>query len=249
MLQQIKLFLIGLPGSGKSTVAAKIAEVVAQAGLAESVALSLREAVGFDFARYEDEQACLVWDAREVLSFYDETWLEAFFDQADRLVISHWTQLDLIAQSRLNQQLKRWFNGQLFYADTLSNNKATALLTLKSAGYRLFSHADAQLIPLRLTMGRVVLDHLLFILEMVQQNYQRPIWRANGLLLTQEYANPVVVDMTHSQLRTGGGSLEQLDELGAGLGQLEFWLDQSFDQAQLQEWLVASLAPGERIGI
>ena len=249
MPQQIKLFLVGLPGSGKSTVAAKIAEVIAQAGSVESVALSLREAVGFDFALDEDEQACLVWDAREVLDFYDETWLKAFFDQADSLVITHWTQLDLMAQSQLNQQLKRWFNGQLFYADTWGVKKTMTLVRSPLTSGKLFEQAGANLVSLRLQLGRVVLDHLLFILEMVQQNYHRPIWRANGLLLTQEYANPVVVDMTHSQLRTYGAALEQYDASAARIGELTFWHDQSLDQAQLQEWLVASLAPGERIGI
>ena len=249
MLLQIKLFLIGLPGSGKSNLVARLHALIGQVAMPLSVSFSLRESQGFDFQCAEDEQACLVWDAREVLDFYDETWLAAFFAQADRLVITQWTQLDLMAQSQLNQQLKRWFNGQLFYADTLDVKKATALLGSPLITGKSFDQVGTDIVPLCLPLGKVVLDHLLFILEMVQQNYHRPIWRANGLLLTQEYANPVIIDMTHSQLRTRGGKLEPLDEMGAGLGQLEFWLDQSFDQAQLQEWLVASLAPGERIGI
>lgn len=249
MLQQIKLFLIGLPGSGKSKLVARLHALIGQVAMPLPVSFSLREAQGFDFQCVEDEQACLVWDAREVLDFYDEAWLAAFFAQTDRLLISHWTRLDLMAQSQLNQQLKRWFNGQLFYADTLDVKKATALLAPPLITGKSFDQAGAHIVPLCLPLGKVVLDHLLFILDMVQQNYQRPIWRASGLLLTQEYANPVIVDMTHSQLRTHGGRLEPLDELGAGLGQLEFWIDSSFDQAQLREWLVASLAPGERIGI
>ncbi len=220
-----------------------------QLATACSCSLSLREAEGFDFNCADDEQACLVWDAREDLAVYQAAWLEAFFAQTDRLVITHWIELDIIAQSQLLRQLRSWFDGQLFYAHTLDAKKATSLLTLPFAHHKPCDYPGVSLVSLRLSLGRVVLDHLLFVLEMVQQNGQRPIWRAQALLDTQEYVNPVVIDMTHSQLRTHGAAVEPFDPLGMRVGDVTFWLDSALDQAQLREWLVASLAPGERIGI
>ncbi|SFR62864.1 hypothetical protein [Thiomicrospira sp. ALE5] len=244
MRQNHKLFLIGLPGSGKSSVVTKLKGLMEPTGMAQLIDARLREADGFDFSLDKDEQACLVWDVREHFSAYPEDWLKAFFAQADRLVLTNWTQLDLMAQNRFKRQLKDYYGSAVFYADTLAPEKAAALFAPLKQAFPCFSDAGANLHHITLPMGCVVLDHLLFVLDMVQQNYQRPIWRAAALLDTLEYANPVVLDMTHSQLRTFGWPLDRPVNNKLMPGQLNVWLDASFDHAQLQEWLDASLAPG-----
>lgn len=250
MVKTHSLFLIGLPGCGKTTVVEKLQAFQRNAALG-GVNVAVRESVGFDFAVQPEEQACLVWDAREQFDAYEPDWLQSFFAQTEQVMVTHWTTLDLMAQSQFNQQLKTWFKGRVFFADTLTPAKAMSLLSAESdsalnSASNLF---EQDLVVLEVSIGRVVLDHLLFVLEMAQQNHQRPIWRAEGTLLTQEYVNPVVLDMTRSQLRTEGLQLKSGTEPQLLLGQLTFWLDKSIDPVQVQDWLTATLAPGERIVI
>jgi len=244
------LFLMGLPGCGKTSVVEKLQAFQCNAAFGD-VNVAVRESVDFDFAAKPEEQACLVWDARETFDAYEPDWLQSFFAKTKPLIVTYWTTLDLMTQSQFNRELKTWFNGKVFFADTLTPVKAMSLLSAESdsASNPASSLFERDLVVLEVSIGRVVLDHLLFVLEMVQQNHQRPIWRAEGTLLTQEYVNPVVLDMTRGQLRTEGLQPKSGTEPQVLLGQLTFWLDKSIDPAQLQDWIVATLAPGERIVI
>lgn len=242
------LFLIGLPGCGKTQVVTQL-DALKPLGTFELSDLIVRESIGFDFAARPEEQACLVWDARENFEAYETVWLNAFFAQSDRLMITHWTQLDLMLQSQFSRQLKTWFDGAVFYADTLVSHKLSSLLAPVSTPKPMFSPIEQDVVTINFSIGRVVLDHLLFVLDMVQQNHQRPIWRAQGMLSTQEYVNPVMLDMTRSQLRTYGASVASHKQDDVTMRQLMFWMNPAFDQVQLRDWLAATLAPGERIGI
>jgi hypothetical protein len=128
MVKTHNLFLIGLPGCGKASVVERL-QAFQRNGSFDGVNVAVHESIGFDFAVQPEEQACLVWDAREPFDAYEPDWLQSFFAQTKHLIITNWTRLDLVAQSQLNQQLKAWFKGCVFFADTLTPAKATLLLS------------------------------------------------------------------------------------------------------------------------
>lgn len=238
------LLLIGLPGSGKSRVYRALEYLL-------PVECSVRESIGFDFSIRDNEQAWLIWDAREGFDYYDPEWLRAFFSQSHVLVVNFWTALDLTQQSMFKRQLKQWFSGSLCYADMLDKPMLQRALMSKFSG-PIFLAPGEGLTQFTCHLGRVVLDHLLFVLDRVQQQYANPIWRGEGVFNTLEYANPVKLEMSRAQLHSYGvqATHNQLTSPSiTGLGELKLWISQDINLAELNEWLVASLAPGEVISI
>lgn len=92
----------------------------------------------------------------------------------------------------------------------------------------------------RVTLGQVVLEHLLFVLQGLEAGTAMRFWRVHGVLDTLEYANPVVVEGSLAGLWTHAG--ERAD------GQLHLLVENP-DPSALEEGLRAALAPGQNMDI
>lgn len=98
-----------------------------------------------------------------------------------------------------------------------------------------------ELETLRVQCPKMVLSHLLFVLEASRQAGQLSWWRVKGCLMTAEYVNPVAIEGTVNRLDTYAADLsEDSPEMG--------WITLeglNLDAEVLQEGLRASVAQGD----
>ena len=89
-------------------------------------------------------------------------------------------------------------------------------------------------------LGRVVLEHLLFVLQGLEASTTMRFWRVQGVLETLEYVNPVAVEGSLAGLWTHAG--ERSDK------RLRLLVENP-DLPALEEGLRAALAPGQAMDI
>lgn len=95
----------------------------------------------------------------------------------------------------------------------------------------------------RVQLPTVVLDHLLFVFQGLEQSTPMRFWRIKGVVQTLEYANAVAVEGSLSGLYTHAAAVED-----GSTGRLTLQVE-NLDRERLMEALQAVRAPGEDVDI
>lgn len=218
--------LLGWPGSGKSRLLA---------ALHNHQSLNLREAPGLVFDVSDHEQAWVVIDARSPVD--NQVELTQLLLAGDALVLMFWHEVGLDHQAWWLAQLKQIAPNKPFATcqyDNLSEARIHALLAApKTAVQPDWPELDS----FEFRLPKVVLEHVMFVLDTAKQNLGVELWRVQAVLDTQEYINAVALEGTRLRWDTFGAdpSPEQIGQiciLGRGLNATE-----------LSAWLQACHAP------
>lgn len=212
--------LLGWPGAGKTRLLR---------GLQANQTLNLREAPGLVFDVREDEPAWVVIDARSPIE--DQAELAQLINAGDALVLMFWQDVGLDHQAWWLEQLKQ-IAPQKPYATCLYESLPEARIkTLLSAPKTALNPGWPELQSFEFVLPRVVLEHLMFVLDTAKQNLGVEFWRVEAVLDTLEYVNPVKLEGTrHRWDRFAAEKTDQTGRIrivGRGLNpqDLAAWLD------------------------
>lgn len=220
------LCLLGWPGAGKTRLLK---------ALQSNKTLILREAPGLVFDVSDSEQAWVVIDARSPIE--DEAALGQLIKAGDAIVLMFWQEVSLDHQAWWLAQLKQVAPSKPF-ATCLYENLAEARINSLLAAPKTAVQPDwPELQSFEFVLPKVVLEHLMFVLDTAKQNLGVEFWRVQAVLDTQEYVNPVALEGTFLRWDTfaadkGVTQMGHIRILGRGL-----------NQDDLNTWLQACHAP------
>jgi hypothetical protein len=221
------VYLVGWPGSGKSRFKQQLLDL----GLTK-----VREARGLAYEPQSNERVVSAIDARYRIDEVRE--LKMLVEAGQHLVLMFWTDIDLEQQAWWLAQLKTLLNGRgCLKVGRQGLNADQVAIWLQQAGE--VHEPDWPVLDCwEFVVPRLVLDHLLFVLDAAQNSTNAVIWRVSGAIRTLEYVNPVAVEAGRGYVTTYPASGE------AELGCLHVQ-SQGVNHKQWQEWLQACYAPGE----
>lgn len=218
--------LLGWPGAGKTRLLK---------GLQANQSLKLREAPGLVFDVRDDEQAWVVIDARSPIE--DSAELTQLINAGDAIVLMFWQEVALDYQAWWLEQLKQ-IAPQKPYATCLYESLPDARIkTLLQAPKTAVQPDWPELHSFEFVLPKVVLEHLMFVLDTAKQNLGVEFWRVQAVLSTQEYVNPVALEGTRLRWDTFGANNECIQ-----IGQIRI-MAQGLNEADLTTWLHACHAP------
>ncbi|MBE0493332.1 MAG: hypothetical protein IBX48_03225 [Thiomicrospira sp.] len=218
--------LLGWPGAGKTRLLN---------GLQANQALNLREAPGLVFDVRDDEQGWVVIDARSPIE--DKAELTQLMNAGDAIVLMFWQEVTLDQQAWWLEQLKQ-MAPQKPYAtslyESLSGARIKALLAAPKAA---LNPGWPELQSFEFSLPKVVLEHLMFVLDSAKQNLAVDFWRVQAVLNTQEYVNPVALEGTRFRWDTFGADKESIP-----IGQIRI-VGRGLNENDITAWLDACHAP------
>lgn len=232
--------LIGWPGAGRTRVKAQLEAVFA----AHKIQAEVIEQPGLVWPDTTDSTAeflLTVIDSRSKID--DQQELAELLQSGDALIFNFWQMADLGTQAWWKNQVSKivadkpciWLVQGLF-----TTNDLTKLSRLTKSNDKPYWRP---LEILEYEMSKVVLDHLLMVLDGAQQNLGLQIWRAVGVVDSLEYSNLIAVELTKNRLDTFG--LDEATDLANGLkvGLIKLQ-GYGLNSAEITSLLQASLAPG-----
>lgn len=256
----VQIQLLGLPGAGKKRLKQALQGYFeGRTGDSEQNF----EVLVPEFADVASGQAVLpnnslnwaVIDCRSLLVVEDAVqqqalvYLEQLLLSCDAVVWMFAESSELSIQSQWYKWLKQW---QAEHQRTLPSIQCFAQ-TFKHPHQGLdqflqqapLSHSALPTLPhfqsLHFRLPKVVLEHLLFVLDVSRQNLQRPLWRVKGSVMSAEYVNPVAVEGTVNRWDTYASELSEKDP---AMGQLTIE-GLGLESDHLQGVLQAAIAQGD----
>lgn len=218
--------LVGWPGAGKTRLIK---------GLQANQSLKLREAPGLVFDVQENEQAWVVMDARSPIE--DKAELTQLINAGDAIVLMFWQEVALDHQAWWLAQLKQIAPAKPYATCLYESLPDTRVKSLLNAPKTALKPDWPELQSFEFTLPKVVLEHLMFVLDSAKQNLGVEFWRVQAVLDTLEYVNPVVLEGTRLRWDTFGADNEPLQ-----IGQI-YILARGLNEAELTSWLDACRAP------
>ena len=265
-----KIQLLGLPGAGQTVVqqalkaylSAKMPKIASRTGDFGKISAFSEvfeiEVPDFDAGRFEPVvERSLNIAVIDMRSFFDrhlpvhqsvEQFLQQLLLQCDGVIWSFVEAASLEQQTQWRQWLKAWQERhfrlpsvQCFSAQFAPNHQGLqSLLSLPEQPMRPLPELEGYQ-TWQVQLPKVVLEHLLFVLDEGRRSGQLPIWWVKGEVLTQEYVNPVAIECSVLHWQTDAGVLSPDDP---SMGQL--WIAGVDLSAELlQGMLSAALAQGE----
>lgn len=216
--------LMGWPGAGKT----RLRNV-----LAEFSDLTVAELPGLVWS----DNAPNLWtviDARQ--SMEDVAALQALLKSGQALVFMFWQDTELNHQAWWLRQLKEFVPNTPYITPMYDVIRSADLDKLLASTAIAKSPSWPSLQTFEFELPKVVLEHLLFVLEGARLNLGMEIWRAQGVVETQEYENLVALEMTPNRLDTFAAETAVSGTFRiSGIG---------LDRSSLEEFLNACIAPG-----
>jgi len=257
--QDIQIQLLGLPGAGKKRLKQALQGFFeGRTGDSEQNF----EVLVPEFAEMASGQMALPnnslnWAVIDCRSFLVEdtvqqkalAYLEQLLFSCDAVVWMFAESSDLSTQSQWHKWLKQWqakYQRRLpsiqCFAQTFKHPHQGLNKLLQQAP---LSHSAIPVLPhfqsLHFRLPKVVLEHLLFVLDASRQNLQLPLWRVKGSVMTAEYVNPVAVEGTANRWDTYASKLSEKDP---AMGQLTLE-GLGLESDHLQGVLQAAIAQGD----
>jgi len=177
-----------------------------------------------------------------------EQFLQQLLLQCDGVIWSFAEAASLEQQTQWRQWLKAWQEQhfslpsiQCFSQQFAANHQGLqSLLSLPEQPMRPLPELEGYQ-TWQVQLPKVVLEHLLFVLDEGRRSGQLPIWWVKGEVMTQEYVNPVAIEGSVLHWQTDAGVLSP-DDLSMG----QLWIAGVDLSAELlQGMLSAAIAQGE----
>lgn len=219
--------LVGWPGAGKT----RLVQSLKDSALAE-----WQESAGLVWAVEPHQQAWVVIDARSPIEDQDE--LARLLHAGDALVLMFWEAVGLDDQAWWLKQLKHSVPNKPYATCVYQTISASVIEKLLQAPPSAQNPNWPALARLEFSLPKVVLEHLLFVLDSAKQNMGLDIWRVQAVLDTQEYINPVAIEGTRLRWDSFAATSDELGQL-----RIE---GRNLDASQIQDWLQACFVAGHR---
>jgi hypothetical protein len=224
------VYLVGWPGAGKAELASELS------------ALGYQVDAGHALAWYDTDKP--VWALVDCRARVEDTQaLKTLLNAGDVLVLMFWHHVSLDDQAWWLSQCRELAADKPYVLKASQPLSAERVANLLVASKTAQNPNWPQVAVWELDFPyRVVLQHAMFVLEGARQQMPGRLWRVRWTCQTQEYVNPVVIDMTPSRFEaeaaTEQDTICRIRIVGEGV-------DQPQVQQQFHEWFRACIAPGQ----